>query len=55
MPDALTDEEIVTFLNLSEIKDRNWAIFKTNAKLGQGLEESFKWLADSIKASSDNE
>ena len=42
---ALSDIEISERMGLSEIKNRPWAIFKTIAKTGVGLDNAFKWLA----------
>ena len=42
---ALSDIEISEMMGLSEIKNRPWAIFKTIAKTGVGLDNAFKWLA----------
>ena len=42
---ALSDIEISEMMGLSDIKNRPWAIFKTIAKTGIGLDNAFKWLA----------
>ena len=31
-------------MGLTDIKNRQWAIFKTVAKTGVGLDNAFKWL-----------
>ena len=41
---ALSDIEISEVLGLSDIKTNQWAIFKTVAKTGVGLDNAFKWL-----------
>ena len=41
---ALSDIQISESLGLSNIKNRQWAIFKTIAKTGKGLDNAFKWL-----------
>ena len=41
---ALSDIEISEMLGLSDIKTNQWAIFKTVAKTGVGLDNAFKWL-----------
>ena len=41
---ALSDIQISEIVALSEIKNNQWAIFKTVAKTGAGLENAFKWL-----------
>ena len=35
-------------MGLNEIKTREWAIFKTIAKGGKGLDDAFKWLVNII-------
>ena len=47
---ALTDIQISDMMGLSNIKNRQWAIFKTIAKTGKGLEDAFKWLTGILKA-----
>lgn len=37
-------------MGLSEIKNRQWAIFKTIAKTGKGLDDAFKWLVNIINS-----
>ena len=41
---ALSDIEISEQIGLSDIKNNQWAIFKTVAKTGVGLDNAFKWL-----------
>ena len=41
---ALSDIELSEMLGLSDIKTNQWAIFKTVAKTGVGLDNAFKWL-----------
>lgn len=36
-------------MGLSEIKNRQWAIFKTIAKSGKGVDDAFKWLVNIIR------
>lgn len=40
---AMTPSEISTALGLSALKNRTWAIFKTSAIKGEGLEEAMEW------------
>ena len=35
--------QISESLELTNIKNRQWAIFKTCAKSGKGLDDAFKW------------
>lgn len=47
---ALTDIQISEMMGLSDIKNRQWAIFKTIAKTGKGLDDAFKWLTGILKS-----
>ena len=40
----MTPSEISNALGLSALKNRTWAIFKTSAIKGEGLEEAMEWL-----------
>ena len=40
---AMSPSEISTALGLSALKNRTWAIFKTSATKGEGLEEAMEW------------
>ena len=51
LPGALTDVQITEGLGLAEIKNRQWAIFKTSAIKGEGLWEGMEWLSNALKAS----
>ena len=44
---AMTPSEISTALGLSALKNRTWAIFKTSAIKGEGLEEAMEWYENS--------
>ena len=44
-------DQITDHLNLSEIGDREWCIFKTSAKTGAGLQEAMNWLSDTLTKS----
>ena len=50
MQGALSDIQISEKMGLSEIKNREWAIFKTVAKTGKGLDDAFKWLTGILKS-----
>ena len=39
----MTPSEISNALGLSALKSRTWAIFKTSALKGEGLEEAMEW------------
>lgn len=47
---CMTDMQISEKMGLSEIKNREWAIFKTVAKTGQGLDDAFKWMTNIIRS-----
>ncbi|KXZ47012.1 hypothetical protein GPECTOR_39g506 [Gonium pectorale] len=49
LPNALTDAQIAEGLGLYDIKNRDWAIFKTSAVKGEGLFEGLDWLANMLK------
>ena len=40
---AMSPSEISNALGLSALKNRTWAIFKTSALKGEGLEEAMEW------------
>ena len=40
----MSPSEISSALGLSALKNRTWAIFKTSAIKGEGLEEAMEWL-----------
>ena len=40
----MSPDEISEILKLDEIKDRDWAIFKTSAMTGEGLKDALDWL-----------
>ena len=49
-PGALSELQITEGLGLAEIKNRQWAIFKTSALKGEGLWEGMEWLSNTLKA-----
>lgn len=44
MQGAMTPTEISNALGLSALKNRTWAIFKTSALKGDGLQDAMEWL-----------
>lgn len=42
---AMSPSEVSTALGLSSLKNRTWAIFKTSALKGEGLEQAMEWSA----------
>ena len=40
---AMSPSEISNALGLAGLKNRTWAIFKTSAIKGEGLEEAMEW------------
>lgn len=45
LDNKMTEEDVVFQLGLSEIKNREWQLFKTIGKSGVGIDEAFKWIA----------
>ena len=43
MPEAMSEADIMTAMDLSSIKNRQWAIFRVSALKGEGLNEAFEW------------
>ena len=41
----MTEKEIIEGLELTEIKNRDWQLFKTVGKTGEGIDLAFKWIA----------
>jgi ADP-ribosylation factor-like protein 1 len=50
LPGALSDAEIAEAMGLHDIKNRDWAIFKTSAIKGDGLFEGLDWLSNTLNA-----
>ncbi|KAK8809514.1 hypothetical protein WA158_000457 [Blastocystis sp. Blastoise] len=48
IPGALRGDQISEGLGLTEIRDRKWTIFESDAKNGKGLTEGFDWLANEL-------
>jgi len=53
LPDAATESDITDLLELSMLKTRPWAIYKTSAVTGEGISESMAWLADVLSQTQD--
>ncbi len=49
LPDAASEADIMTALDLHNIKNRQWALFKISAINGVGLNEAFEWLVDVLQ------
>ena len=49
LPGALSDAQVAEGLGLTDIKNREWSIFKTSAKKGEGLFEGLDWLSNMLK------
>lgn len=49
LPGALTDAQVAEGLGLTDIKNRDWTIFKTSAIKGDGLFEGLDWLSNMLK------
>lgn len=48
LPGALTAQQVSEELGLSTIRNREWAIFKTSATKGEGLNSGLDWLVATI-------
>jgi ADP-ribosylation factor-like protein 1 len=48
LPGALTAQQVSEELGLSSIRNREWAIFKTSATKGEGLNNGLDWLVATI-------
>ena len=51
LPNAMSAADVSTGLGLTEIRDRQWAIFQSSAVQGHGINEGLDWLV-SVLASS---
>ena len=51
---ALSDIEISEKMGLCDIKNSPWAIFKTIAKTGVGIDNAFKWLTGILNPENNN-
>ncbi|KAA6421324.1 hypothetical protein WJX79_010974 [Trebouxia sp. C0005] len=49
LPGALSDAQVAEGLGLTDIKNRDWSIFKTSAIKGDGLFEGLDWLSNMLK------
>jgi ADP-ribosylation factor-like protein 1 len=49
LPGALSEAEVSEKLQLAKLKGRNWAIYKSSAVKGEGLEQGLDWLVSSLK------
>lgn len=50
LTEAMLVEELTSKLELSSIKDRPWTIMPTSAVNGQNIQESFKWLSETVES-----
>ena len=48
-PGCMTEQEIFQGLGLTEIKARQWSMFKISAMQGTGLDEAFTWLVNTLQ------
>ena len=47
--DAMSEQEISEAMSLTDLKQRQWAIFKCSALTGYGLTEGMEWLVSTLK------
>lgn len=45
---ALSETEVSEALELPNLRNRDWSIFKTSAKEGTGLFEAMDWLSNNL-------
>ncbi|KAJ2783536.1 Arf GTPase arl1 [Coemansia javaensis] len=50
MKGAMSAAEVSDALGLPRLKSRQWAIYKTSALKGEGLDEGLDWLVNAIKS-----
>jgi len=50
LPGALSDVEVSEGLGLAHLKHRRWAIFKTSAVKGVGLNEGLDWMVHALNS-----
>ena len=51
LPQAMSAADVSSGLGLTEIRNRQWAIFQTSALRGSGILEGLDWLCNVITAS----
>jgi ADP-ribosylation factor-like protein 1 len=49
MPNALKDASVSEALGLDQLRNRQWAIFKSSALNGQGIYEGLSFVCDAVK------
>lgn len=45
----MSEQEIFNGLGLSDLKARQWSMFKISAVQGTGLDEAFTWLVNTLE------
>eukprot|EP01017_Pseudomicrothorax_dubius_P040459 TRINITY_DN6329_c0_g2_i1.p1 TRINITY_DN6329_c0_g2~~TRINITY_DN6329_c0_g2_i1.p1 ORF type:complete len:181 (+),score=35.53 TRINITY_DN6329_c0_g2_i1:124-666(+) len=50
LPGAMDENQVSDYMNLTSIKERQWAIYKCSALTSFGLKESMEWLVNTIKS-----
>ena len=48
LPDAMSEEDIIKNMNLTEIKDHNWHVQKCSVVNGEGIDQGLDWLVDAV-------
>ncbi|CBZ52715.1 ADP-ribosylation factor domain-containing protein [Neospora caninum Liverpool] len=51
LPNAMSEGEVSAALGLPSLRDRPWAIMRTSAVKGEGLEQAMDWLTDVLSQS----
>eukprot|EP00919_Chromeraceae_sp_WS-2016_P000639 GHVR01001614.1.p1 GENE.GHVR01001614.1~~GHVR01001614.1.p1 ORF type:complete len:181 (+),score=31.79 GHVR01001614.1:66-608(+) len=50
LPGAMTAAEVSDHLSLTEIRNRQWAIFNSSAIKGTGIQEGLEWLVNAVSS-----
>lgn len=50
LPNAMDEAAVSQALGLSELRDRQWSIWRCSAKDGTGLNEGLDWLAEALRS-----
>lgn len=49
LPGAMSDAEVSEKLGLHTLRNRQWSVFKSSAKTGEGFTEGLDWLITLLK------
>mmetsp|Transcript_60601 Transcript_60601/g.69167 ORF Transcript_60601/g.69167 Transcript_60601/m.69167 type:complete len:182 (-) Transcript_60601:564-1109(-) len=51
LPGAMSEAEVSEGLGLTSLRNREWAIFKSSALNGTGINEGLEWIVEAIQSS----